>query len=923
MSDKSSLGYQYQIGGNLPPDALTYVKRETDDQLYKTLKAGKFCYVLNSRQMGKSSLWVKTKQRLEAEKFVCVAITLSGIGKGTREEWYGSIVKRLLKGFSPHFSSQIKINWRTWSSEHGGTTIDRLKTLVEEVILTLMPSEIKVVIFIDEIEYVRNLGSKEDRFTDDFFMWIRDCYNNRSVNLDYNRLTFCLLGVATPSDLIENKTVTPFNIGQAITLKGFIASEVGPLMIGLAGNVDNPSAVMTQILYWTGGQPFLTQRLCYLIVNNPQQIIAEKETELVAQIVQSFIIDNWEAQDEQEHLKTIRVRLLNNEQRAVYLLELYRQILQQSEIKATENSEKRELQLSGLVVKKDDKLRVYNPIYAAVFNSQWIDDELAKLRPYALLMKAWFTSNCQDTSKLLRGSDLKKALEWAKDKHLSSKDHKYLNASQQSLNNRRLKTVFFTAAGLLSGIIGSSWLWYNYIFASCPIGERILATSYCLRSIVNSGENSRLFLGRTNVDLEEGTIKFKEKKYDDAIKRFEQAKYVDPSDPVPYIYLNNAKARLQSQLKGKPPWKLAVVVGIDSFEDAAREVLRGVADSQDKFNRVGKKDGRWLEIVIANDGNQPEFSRKVAEKLVNDQDILGIIGHQASESSETARPIYNKRNLAMLSPTSSSSELGSELKGEVFFRAIQSTAESAKVYANYIKNNLSLNNNKLRTDKLKIFYDKDKLYSNSLAKDFLNFLHDKEKKENLSSEELCRLIKRTCYDFSDSFANIKKDVLDKAKKDEVIFLIPSLNVTSLALVFVRMSNKDKNIKILVTMALSETEILTKKTDSSFEGLLLARPCVNEQSPYVKRAKKKWQQDNISWRTTSSYDATQAFVQAINSSSPQKREDMVQALKSVTLSEKESSGFGLKWSPNQSNEKRLYCMYEVYRGTLREVKVKEK
>jgi ABC-type branched-subunit amino acid transport system substrate-binding protein len=185
------------------------------------------------------------------------------------------------------------------------------------------------------------------------------------------------------------------------------------------------------------------------------------------------------------------------------------------------------------------------------------------------------------------------------------------------------------------------------------------------------------------------------------------------------------------------------------------------------------------------------------------------------------------------------------------------------------------------------------------------------------------LIKRTCYDFSDSFANIKKDVLDKAKKDEVIFLIPSLNVTSLALVFVRMSNKDKNIKILVTMALSETEILTKKTDSSFEGLLLARPCVNEQSPYVKRAKKKWQQDNISWRTTSSYDATQAFVQAINSSSPQKREDMVQALKSVTLSEKESSGFGLKWSPNQSNEKRLYCMYEVYRGTLREVKVKEK
>jgi ABC-type branched-subunit amino acid transport system substrate-binding protein len=90
-----------------------------------------------------------------------------------------------------------------------------------------------------------------------------------------------------------------------------------------------------------------------------------------------------------------------------------------------------------------------------------------------------------------------------------------------------------------------------------------------------------------------------------------------------------------------------------------------------------------------------------------------------------------------------------------------------------------------------------------------------------------------------------------------------------------------------------------------------------------RAKKQWQQDNISWRTTVSYDATQAFVKAIGSRSPQKREDMVEALKSVTLSKEESSGFGLKWLPNQSNERRPYCMYEVYRGTLREVKVKEK
>ena len=553
-----------------------------------------------------------------------------------------------------------------------------------------------------------------------------------------------------------------------------------------------------------------------------------------------------------------------------------------------------------------------------------------------------------DTSKLLRGSDLKEALEWSKDKHLSSKDHKYLNASQQSLNNRRLKTVFFTAVGLLSGIIGS-WLWYNYRYAFCPIGERVWATNDCVRSIMSSGEKPRLFLGRTNVDLEEGTKNFQKGEYEKAKKRFEQAKSVDPSDPVPSIYSNNAQARLQSQQKGQPLWKLAVVVGIDSFEDTAREVLRGVADSQDKFNKAGGKDGRLLEIVIVNDGNKPEFSRKVAEGLVNHQDILGIIGHTASESSDKALPIYEKRNLAMLSPTSSSSELN----GKVFFRPIQSTTEAAKVYADYIKNNLSLNTE--NTDKLRIFYDKNKLYSNSLTKNFLkNFTP--EKKENLSAEELCRFTKITCSNFSDFkqrpetfldiinkrlclFARINcsdfsdslldiKTVLTETKKDQVIFLIPSLDLTSWGLAFARINHndkdyKDKNIKILVAMSLPEEPIIAKKTDPFFDGLLVARPCVNEQSPYVMRAKKQWQQDNISWRTTVSYDATQAFVKAIGSRSPQKREDMVEALKSVTLSKEESSGFGLKWLPNQSNERRPYCMYEVYRGTLREVKVKEK
>ena len=96
------------------------------------------------------------------------------------------------------------------------------------------------------------------------------------------------------------------------------------------------------------------------------------------------------------------------------MLELYRQVLQQSEIEARESSEERELQLSGLVVKEGGKLRVYNPIYAAVFDELWIDGELAKLRPYAESFRAWVISGKTDKSRLLRGDALKEAKQFVK-----------------------------------------------------------------------------------------------------------------------------------------------------------------------------------------------------------------------------------------------------------------------------------------------------------------------------------------------------------------------------------------------------------------------------------------------------------------------------------------------------------------------------
>jgi ABC-type branched-subunit amino acid transport system substrate-binding protein len=241
------------------------------------------------------------------------------------------------------------------------------------------------------------------------------------------------------------------------------------------------------------------------------------------------------------------------------------------------------------------------------------------------------------------------------------------------------RPVAFVALTTVVSVFGFSI--YQQLSKTCPAGEKKELGVFCVgdNSKISRGERT-LFPNIDNPSRDQGIAAFKNSNYQAAAKLFQQSIEAKQKDPELVIYYNNARARQQGS-----PFILAVVVPIGTNPNDAQEILRGVAQAQNQFNDNKGLNNRFLEIVIANDDNT-KSAQQVAQQLVKDDSILGVIGHNSSDATQKALPEYEKAGLAIISPTATSVFLNRS----VFFRAVYSDASAGKKLAEYTYNNLKL-----------------------------------------------------------------------------------------------------------------------------------------------------------------------------------------------------------------------------------------
>jgi len=238
--------------GPVPLDDTDYATRAFELQLVKEVQAGKWVLLLGPRQHGKTSAFLRLREKLSSHSTSTALVDLQRAPpfKGYAElvTWFGRAVAAELQNKAE---------------------IPETDDLSVCLLAALPKGNGPVVILIDEASNV-----KDDDWRNSFYGQLRAIANDRAVAKDGDiarRLRFVFAGTFRPERLVAEAN-SPFNTCERIETSDLTVDDIVTLAAD-AGLSDPPGAAMA-IYAAVGGQPFLNQKLILDAIGTDNELAA-------------------------------------------------------------------------------------------------------------------------------------------------------------------------------------------------------------------------------------------------------------------------------------------------------------------------------------------------------------------------------------------------------------------------------------------------------------------------------------------------------------------------------------------------------------------------------------------------------------------------------------------------------------------------
>ncbi len=415
-----------------------------------------------------------------------------------------------------------------------------------------------------------------------------------------------------------------------------------------------------------------------------------------------------------------------------------------------------------------------------------------------------------------------------------------LNRLKKISHQSIIKLVTGTAVSLGLGVIGSYW--YTTGINGC---SKILLRGFPTGDSLSCGEEI-LVPYAVLPEMQQGVNAFAVGKYKDSVSLLEKA-WQQQHNPETLIYLNNARLTAENA----KAYTIAVVAPLaDKSLDTGHEILRGVAQAQDQFNKNRKPGQVGLKVLIANDENNPIKAKKIAEALVSKDDVLAVVGHYASEVTLAAMPIYERHQMVLMSPTSTSEDLSN--RSPFFFRIPPSDRSDAQTLALYLTT-------QTQQRKAAVFYNPNSNFSNSIRNEF-------HRSFKATGGQVVQEFDLSVPSFT------AKTALERAYRQgaNVVVLLPDGQTNAYAFrnAIKVINANDKKYSVVGVSTLYGPEVLqlVGLNSGGTSPLTVEVPWHSLNSPnltFPAVAQNLWGGD-VSWRTALAYDAASALITAFQS-----------------------------------------------------------